>query len=241
MSILFISDLHLCDSRNSSAAEARRLERLAAWIREKRFKLVINLGDTISRDGCLREELRPYRRELFEEYYLPWRNAIGVPFLECGLHREYPFFQELYGQSTSCVYREVPGVTAFAISPDGVGDNTFSEKQLQWFQEELDKSEETAIVVGTHIPYANSCSRPTAECCYVYLPEALHTRLTEFPHPVFWAGGHFHWKLEPPVRSGSLYAFMGGRFSFEKDQRNTYFRIVDTQTMTLETVDDFEP
>ena len=240
MAILFISDIHLCDKRNSRAFELRRLKRLADWIRESQFEMVINLGDTVSRDSCLREGLSPYRQELFEEY-LSWRKTLGIPVLECGLHREFSFFQQLYGQSTSYVHRGVPGITAFAISPDGPADNILSPKQLQWFEEELDKSESTSVVVGTHIPYSNSCSRPINECCYVKIPDALHRRLENFPKPVFWAGGHYHWRIEPPVQSGSLWAFMGGRFSFEAEpQKKTYFRILNTQTLTLETIECFE-
>ncbi len=233
--ILFISDLHLCDSRNSRSFELSRLERLAAWIRQNRFDLVINLGDTVSRDGCLREELIPYRRELFEEY-LAWRQTLGVPVLECGLHREHPFFEEIYGQSINCVYRNLPGVTAFALTPVGAGDHILTDQQWRWFENELAKSEATTVVIGAHIPYPNSCSRPTSECCYMKVPNTIRHRLETFPSPVFWAGGHFHWAIEPPVVFGSLTTFMGARFGFESEpQKKTYLRILDTQTATLST------
>lgn len=239
MYILYISDLHLCDGRNSSAYEAHRLERLATWIRQRQFDLVINLGDTVSREGCLREGLSPYRRELFEGY-LAWRKALGMPFLECGLHREFPFFEEIYGQPIDCVYRGLPGITAFALSPI-LGDHIFSEQQWQWFENELNQSEATTVVIGAHIPYPNSCSRPAAECCYLKVPENIHRRLETFPSPIFWAGGHFHWPIEPPVIFGSLTTFMGGRFGFESEpQKKTYLRILNTQTNSLETISDFD-
>ena len=233
--ILFISDIHLCDNRNYRAFEERRLERLAAWIRQSQFDLVINLGDTVSRDGCLRDELTPYRRELFEEY-LSWRKALGIPFLECGLRREHPFFEEIYEQPLNCVNRSLPGVTAFALTPNS-GDHIFTDQQWQWLENELTKSESTTVVIGTHVPYPNSCSRPAAVCCYLKVPVTIHHRLETFPSPVFWAGGHFHWEIEPPVSFGSLTAFMGGRFSFESEpQKKTYLRLLDTKTLALTTV-----
>ena len=237
MSILFISDLHLCDGRNSRAFEVRRLELLAVWIRQRQFDLVINLGDTVSREGCLREGLSPYRKELFEEY-LAWRKTLSTPVLECGLHREFPFFEELYDQPINCVYRGLPGVTAFALTPYS-SDNVFTEQQWHWFENELGKSEATTVVIGAHVPYPNSCSRPPAECCYLKVPDHIHHRLETFPSPIFWAGGHYHWPIEPPVKLGSLTAFMGGRFGFESEpQKKTYLRVLDTQKMTLETVTD---
>ena len=54
MKILFITDLHLCDNRNSPEFEARRLEKLADLIRSGGFGLVFNLGDTVSRRNLLR-------------------------------------------------------------------------------------------------------------------------------------------------------------------------------------------
>ena len=237
MSILFISDLHLCDGRNSRAFEEHRLERLAAWIRQRQFDLVLNLGDTVSREGCLREGLSPYRKELFNEY-LAWRKALGVPFLECGLHREFPFFEEIYGQPINSVYRGLPGVTAFALTPS-LSDHIFTDQQWQWFEKELLKSEGTTVVIGAHVPYPNSCSRPAAECCYLKIPDAIRHRLETFPSPVFWAGGHFHWAIEPPAAFGSLTTFMGGRFSFESEpQKTTYLRILDTQANLLTTITD---
>ena len=237
MSILFISDLHLCDGRNSRAFEVRRLELLAAWICQRQFDLVINLGDTVSREGCLREGLSPYRKELFEEY-LGWRKAFGIPILECGLHREFPFFEGLYAQPINCVYRGLPGVTVFALTPTS-SDHIFTDQQWQWFENELGKSEATTVVVGTHVPYPNSCSRPAAECCYLKVPDTIHHRLETFPSHVFWAGGHYHWRIEPPVTFGNLTAFMGGRFGFESEpQKKTYLRVLDTQTMTLSTITD---
>lgn len=236
--ILFISDLHLCDSRNSRIFELNRLERLADWIRLNKFDLVINLGDTVSREGCLREELTPYRRKLFEEY-LVWRKTLGAPVLECGLHREHPFFEEIYEQPMNCVYRSLPGVTAFAMTPAGAGDHILTDQQWQWFKNELAKSEATIVVIGAHIPYPNSCSRPASECCYLKVPSSIHHRLETFPSPVFCAGGHFHWAIEPPVTFGSLTAFMGARFSFESEPlKKTYLRVLDTQTLSLTTFTD---
>ncbi|MBP5638122.1 MAG: hypothetical protein J6X55_01485 [Victivallales bacterium] len=236
MSILFISDIHLYDSRNSVAFEAQRLQQLSEFIKGGNFELVVNLGDTVSRDGCLREELRPYRKNLFAGY-LHWRETVGVPFLECGIYRERPFFEEIYGQSMDFAYKALPGVTAISFCPISPNDHVASEEQWRWFSRTLDEAEGAPVVVCTHVPYPGCCSRPVENGIYMEVPDSIQRRLESFSSPVYWAGGHFHWALEPPVVTGSLTSFMGGKFYFEKSSKQeTYFRTFDPKTLKLETI-----
>ena len=234
--ILFLSDLHFCDYRNSVAYEARRNRRLAEFIRGGHFDLVVNLGDTVSRSGVLRADLEPHRRELFDGY-LAWRAPLGVPFLECALAREKDFFQDLYGQPMDYAYQGIPGFTAIAFDPAG-GDLRGTAEQWHWLEERLAASEGTPVLINTHVPYPGNCSRPIKPGTYIDVPEAVQRRVENFPSRVFWASGHFHWELEEPVVKGSLTAFMGACFRFETESADydSYLRILNTETLELETV-----
>ena len=240
MSILFFSDLHLCDSRNSAAFEEEQLKRLAEFIRKRSFELVVNLGDTVSRDGCLRECLKPYRAELFDKY-LNWRKALGVPFLECGIYRERPFFQAIFGQPMDFAYKWLDGVMVITFCPESPNDHVATDEQWQWFENALTEAEGMPVVICTHVPYPGSCSRAVEPGIFMDVPEAIQCRLESFPSPVYWASGHFHWKLEPPVVTGSLTSFMGGKFFFESSaKKETYFRTFDPVTLKLETIVGYE-
>ena len=125
------------------------------------------------------------------------------------------------------------------MAPAAGGDNCFTAEQLRWLEAALTQAaQERAVVICTHLPYPGSCSRPYAPDTYLELPDDFRRRLENFPTRLFWAGGHFHWKLEEPVTKGSLTAFMGGRFRFESAPVDfaSYLRILDTETLTLETV-----
>ena len=217
MSILFFSDLHLCDNRNSKPFEENRLTRLANFIRENDFDLIVNLGDTVSRDGCLREELKPYREELFEEY-LRWRKSIRIPILECGLYRERTFFQKIFGRPMDWVCKSLEGVTLITFAPESANDHVATAGQWRWFENALTEAEGQTVVICTHVPYPGCCSRAVEPGIFLDVPETIQRRLEAFPSPVYWAGGHFHWPLEPPVVTGSLTSFMGGKFSFESER-----------------------
>ena len=93
MKILFISDLHLCDKRNSIAFEKRRMSKLAEFIGSCGCDLVVNLGDAVSRREFLRLEFS-CEADGFD-YYLAWRNTLSVPFIECAIDREFDFFEKL--------------------------------------------------------------------------------------------------------------------------------------------------
>ena len=58
MKLLLISDLHLCDIRVPVEMEKRRLDGLAEYIKNSGADMVLNLGDTVSKNallqGCFR-------------------------------------------------------------------------------------------------------------------------------------------------------------------------------------------
>ena len=92
MKILFISDLHLCDTRNSVSFEKRRMSKLAEFISSCGCDLVVNLGDAVSRKEFLRPEFS-CEADGFD-YYLAWRKQFTIPFIECAIDREFDFFEK---------------------------------------------------------------------------------------------------------------------------------------------------
>jgi len=233
MRILFISDLHLCDTRNSREFEARRLEKLAAFIRDGGFDMVMNLGDTVSRKELLRPEF-PDSASGFP-VYLKWRSQFAIPFVECAIQRELGFFRDLLGQEPDSV-REVSGATVVTVAPPLANDHRFTPEQLEFLLDAVRNCRTPHLLIGSHVPYAGCCSRPTGPGIYLEVPERLHDALTRAEIKTYWAGGHFHWPEEEPRRFGSLTAFHGGRFNAEGGNKPGYLRAFDTETGAVTTV-----
>lgn len=230
MKILVISDLHLCDTRNGADFEARRLEKLAAFIRSCTPDAVLNLGDTVSR----RAFLRPEFSSEFEGFrvYLKWRSQFAIPFAECGITRELGFFSSLFGVEPDNVLDLSPDAAIVTLLPrEGAGHRLFPE-QLDFLDSALERCrrEGKSVVIGTHVPYPGSCSRQPGPGIFLEIPAELHEKLISFPRPVWWCGGHFHWAYEPPSVSGSLTVCIGARFRFEEKHDVTYLRLLDIAT-----------
>ncbi|MBQ7695648.1 MAG: metallophosphoesterase [Lentisphaeria bacterium] len=235
MKVLVISDLHLCDTRNSPDFEARRLEKLAEFIRACAPDAVLNLGDTVSRRAFLRPEF-PSEAEGFRGY-LAWRSKFDIPFAECGITRELDFFSSLFGVEPDNVTDLSPDSTIITLLPrEGAGHRLFPE-QLAFLESALERCrrEGKSVVIGTHVPYPGSCSRQPGPGIFLEIPPELHETLIAFPSPVWWCGGHFHWAHEAPSVIGSLTVCIGARFRFEARNDTTYLRVLDTASGKTET------
>ena len=228
MKILVISDLHLCDTRNGADFEARRLEKLAEFIRACAPDAVLNLGDTVSRSAFLRPEF-PSEAEGFR-VYLEWRSQFEIPFAECGITRELDFFSSLFGAEPDNVMDLSPDAAIITLLPrEGAGHRLFPE-QLEFLTSALERyrNEGKSVVIGTHVPYPGSCSRQPGPGIFLEIPAELHEKLTSCPRPVWWCGGHFHWEYEKPSVFGSLTVCIGARFRFETRNDTDYLRLLDT-------------
>ena len=232
MKILIISDFHLFDTRMSPQRDQDRMEKLAGLINICGADAVLNLGDTVSRANLLRPECHSIQ-DGFQQY-LCWRSQFSVPFIECAIERELPFFTSLTGQKPEAVFDLEPGVSVVVLAISGF---EFLPEQLSFLSEALDqcRKEDRKVVIGTHMPYPGSCSRDGVEN-FLHVPPDLHKQLTEFPRPVWWCGGHFHWNPEPPKQTGSLTALYGARFRLDTRNDTTYLRILDTETETVDTL-----
>ena len=237
MKILILSDLHLGDRRNSAAFEKRRLEKLAELIHTSGAGLVLNLGDTVSRKEFLRPEIGCSRNGYRD--YLAWRNSLAVPFAECAVNRELPFFRETLGQEPDAVHTPSPEMTIITMDPEKNCDHTFTDRQLDFLIAALRNSRAPRILIATHVPYPGSCSRPAGDGIFLEIPEPLRKAVEESERNIYWCGGHFHWEKEEPVRLGSLTAFHGGRFPFETTpEKSGWLRSMDTQTGEIRSVSD---
>lgn len=234
MKILFISDLHLCDKRNSIAFEKRRMSKLAEFIGSCGCDLVVNLGDAVSRREFLRPEFS-CEAEGFD-YYLAWRNTLSVPFIECAIDREFAFFEAKTGQKPDS-FREVsPDLSIITVAPKEANDHRFTGEQLDFLENALASCRTPAVVIASHVPYPGSCSRAVAPGIFLEIPERLRELLENSPRRIYWAGGHFHWAEEPVAHFGSLAAFHGGRFSFESLESDGYLRMLETAAGQVTTV-----
>lgn len=230
MKILIISDLHLCDKRNSEAFENQRLERLAQFIDETHCGLVLNLGDTVSRQ----EFLRPPFRTLEDGYarYLQWRRRLTIPFVECAVDRELSFFARLFGQAPDSVCTLLPELTIVTMAPQEGFDHDFTPAQVEFLCDAIRQVTSPRVLVATHVPYPGSCSRPITPGTFLDIPERVRELVeNSATQKFYWCGGHFHWDAEEPRVFGSLTAFHGGRFCFDSIlNKGGWLRTFDSQT-----------
>ena len=234
MKILLISDLHLCDTRNSEAFEVRRMEKLAEFIRSCGADLVVNIGDTVSRKEYLREEFTSEAGGF--DYYLRWRSQFTIPFVECAVAREFGFFAEKMQQEPDS-WREVsPEMSIITVAPQEDNDHRFTPAQLEFMENALASCRTPKILIASHVPYPGSCSREIAPGIFLEIPERLRRLVEESDRQIFWCGGHFHWPLEEVRRFGSLTAVYSGRFHFENKDGDGYLRMIDSVTGEVSTV-----
>ena len=232
--ILYISDLHLFDKRNLPGRDERLLSSLAELIKANHYKAVVNLGDTISRKEFLPDDADTIHA--FKEY-INWRDSLNVPFRECAIFRERPFFKTLFAQEEDSIWNGIAGASILTFSPLHEDDHQATDGQWRWLSEQIDAAGENVLLINSHVPYPGSCSRPVTPGIFLPVPEAIQRQLETRSMPVFWAGGHFHWNEEPPMVKGSLTAFMGGRFLIDSEPRKTtYLRELDIETLQLNTI-----
>ena len=234
MKILFFSDLHLCDTRNSEAFESCRLERLAAFIGSCGADAVVNFGDTVSRKEYLRPEFASEADGF--DYYLKWRAQFTLPFVECAVAREFDFFAAKMQQEPDS-WREIsPDLTVITVAPKGDNDHRFTPSQLEFMENAFRLCRTPQVLIASHVPYPGSCSRTIAPGIFLEIPESLRQLVEESDRRVYWGGGHFHWQQEKSQQFGSLTAFYSGRFRFEGNDNDGYLRMLDTASGEISTV-----
>lgn len=225
MKVLVISDLHLCDSRHCDMPDEKRLEKLGDFIKASGADAVLNLGDTVSRKPFLLEKFSS-EKEGFR-YYLKWRSQFSIPFAECAIDRELPFFADLMGTGADSLLPLSPDAAIITLSPLETW-RSFTSDQLDFLNSALDSCAGKTVIIGTHLPYPGSCSRN--EDVFLQIPEPLQQKLESFPGKIFWCGGHFHWNQEPPHETGSLTVFIPSRFRIKERRDYTYTSIIDTSS-----------
>lgn len=233
MKLLVISDLHLCDTRNKPGRDEKCFEKLALYIRENQIDAVMNLGDTVSRQPLL----DPKYRSIPEAYqvYLRWKQQFSIPFVECAIPREKDFFEEVMGMPTDCCMA-LGGMVLVTMMPESGDYYALSERQTEFLLQALEQGKGKTVVIGTHIPYPRSCSRPVAPGIYLDIPEELHRKLVSFPGHVIWCGGHFHWEQQPPHVEGSLAALFASRIRIDSRDDTTYTSLIDSETGKIDFV-----
>ncbi|MBR2345933.1 MAG: hypothetical protein IKA71_09160 [Lentisphaeria bacterium] len=233
MKILLLSDLHLCDIRNSREFEYRRMDKLADFIKNSGAGMVLNLGDAVSRKEFLREEFADESAGF--DYYLQWRKQFDIPFTECAVAREFGFFAEKVGQQPDSFRQIDDFMSLITVAPQEAFDHNFTLDQLDFLEQAVSGCRTPKLLIASHVPYPGSCSRGIAPGIFLDIPERLRMLVEESELDIFWGGGHFHWDAEPAGKFGSLTAFYGGRFSNENGKKNGYLRSIDTVSGEINT------
>ena len=234
MKILIISDLHLCDKRNSVEFEQNRMLKLADFIRSSGVGAVLDLGDAVSRKELLRDNFADGIEAM--KYYLDWRSQFTIPFIECAVAREFEFFEKLTGQKPDS-FHTFSNMSVITLAPKEANDHRLTTEQLDFLISALKKADTPNILIASHVPYPGSCSREIAPGIFLEVSQELKDAVEKSDENIFWCGGHFHWQEEPPAKFGSLTAFYGGRFCFENSpERNGYLRAIDTDTGEISTI-----
>ena len=164
-----------------------------------------------------------------------WRIALKIPFRD--VHNRAPFF-DLFLNRRRILLEGIPGFVRFYLSPDDEMTMNFHRRQLNCSVKSWPITDGT-VLIGSHVPYPGSCTRPIAPGIYLEIPEDIQRLLENHSAPVFWVGGHFHWNNDPPLVRGSLTALMGARFAFEGDhERTTYVRELRLEDSSIRTITD---
>ena len=234
MKLLLISDLHLCDIRVPVEMEKRRLDGLAEYIKNSGADMVLNLGDTVSKNALLRPEFASVEEGF--KYYLKWRRQFSVSFAECAVDRERSFFRNVFGVETDDFRFVSPELAVLTVQPHLENDHTFDDEQLEFLMESIRSCTAKVLVIGTHVPYPGSCSRENLPGIFLNIPEKLRLLLENASGRIVWCGGHFHWKQEEPLVSGSLTALYASRFDLGRPGDDTYTRIINTDPFEITTV-----
>jgi len=221
MRILLFSDLHLDDERNFPETDDKRLDLLARTISSLNIDAVVNLGDTVSRTGCLRAGA-PGGVESFQRY-IKWRKQFSIPFIECCLVREVGFFEEIFGQPADYV-RDFGDCAVITLCPMEDAEHLMTPEEIKFLDEAISSTEAKNILICSHVPFPGSCSRKEEPGIFLYVPDELDKVLQKHAETkeLFWAGGHFHWAMEAPQKKHGVTSFMGGRFRFDKKQCSQY-------------------
>ncbi len=224
-SVIVISDLHLGDVRNSLEFEKSRLSALGEFLKKENPSLVLNLGDTVSRE----EFLRPGTCGMdYFEYYMRWRNSSGLSFAECAIAREEPFFEKFFGQDMDSFRAISEDCGVITLAPFGDFDHTFRPEQLDFLEERLHSFCGRYILIGTHVPFKGACSRFPGEGIFLTDNPELDRILAAAKQQIFWAGGHFHWQMEAVDANRRFCPFIGGRFRFDSiEGKESYLRRID--------------
>ncbi len=218
--VIVMSDLHLGDRRKSGEFEAKQLEDLKNTLLRNQPRLVLNLGDTVSREEFLRDGTDSQKE--FQRY-IEWRDSLNLPFAECAIEREEGFFAEIFHQEPQSSWQLSDDFMVITLAPYEANDHRFSKEKINYLRETLNNFSGKNVLIGTHVPWEGACSRPAGEGIYLEKEPELMDILENCGKKIYWTGGHFHYPPEPIDMSANPCAFMGGCFAFD-DSKKSYLR-----------------
>ena len=215
--VIMMSDLHLGDRRRSREFEQKLLDDLRNELLRNQPELVLNLGDTVSRKEFLRDDTDTKKEFL---RYLEWRDALNLPFAECAIEREAEFFEEMFHQNPQSCWRLSDDFMVITLAPYESNDHLLSSEKIKYLADTLSSFDGHNVLIGTHVPWEGACSRPAKAGIYLDKVPELVEVLKNSGKKIYWAGGHFHYPVEPIDMETNPCAFMGGCFAFNSSKKS---------------------
>jgi Calcineurin-like phosphoesterase len=238
MRILTFSDLHLGDYRSSPEYDADNLAKLKKLAAKINPDFIINSGDTVSKDACLRDL---NKKMGYWEQYLAFKNSLTYPVLETCLTRERTFFADLF--NTECEFSLVKDDFAFiTFDPLEYGDHTMTPQQIQWLTNEIKKMAGKKMIFNSHVPIAQTTiTRAVKPGIYLTQSNLIKKLVVEHAEFAIFLGGHFHVLPELPRREAEILMLMAGCYKIDLAKSfESYFRIIDIEqhNVTVRTIND---
>jgi len=236
--LLTFSDLHLGDYRNTPEYEKCQLECIRELAAKIKPDLLINVGDTVSKDAYLRDS---NERMNYWEQYVNFKRSFCCPVIETCLARERTFFADLF--NTECEFSLIENDIGFiSFDPLEYDDHSMVPEQIQWLTTEIKKLAGKTIVFTSHVPIAQTTlTREVREGMYLTQSDLIKELAAEYADFAIFLAGHFHVPPELPRSNERELMLMAGCFAFcLAENHSTYLRIIDIsdRNITIHTIND---
>ncbi len=242
MRLLTFADLHFGARKSSATADAVALTDLQAMVEAVKPDIVINCGDTVSKDKSLRDLSK---KMVHWEQYKEFTASLPCPVIETCLARERSFFTKIF--NTDAEYIMVKDDFAFiSFDPLEHGDHNMTPEQLEWFSSTVKQLAGKIMILISHVPIAQTTvTRQVVPGMYLTQSDWIKQLVQTHAKYAVFIAGHFHSPPELPREEDNLLMLMAGCFSPNRASsmssaslgNRPYFRTIELkeQSITIHT------
>ena len=239
MRLLTFADLHLGARKSSTAADIAALTDLQALIAAAKPDIVINCGDTVSKDSSLRDLSKKMD---YWEQYKEFTASLACPVIETCLARERTLFSKIFNTEAEYVVVK-DDVALISFNPLKHGDHTMTPEQLEWFSATVEQLAGKVMIFISHVPVAQTTvTRQVVPGMYLTQSEWLKQLAQTHAKYAVFIGGHFHSPPELPRAAANILMLMAGCFSPNKvnsmnaispGKNRPYFRTIELKEQSI--------